>query len=69
MLKKFVPELATMLPRLRDARIAADVEQMLVEELRGCYGRRRLAKLHPERLTDATIASCSAWNRFFETSA
>ena len=66
---KFVPELATMLPRLREARIADDVEQIVLEELRRWYGRRRLANLDPERLTDATIAICSAWNRFLELSA
>src|SRR5437667_2420450 len=52
---KFVPELATMLPRLREARIADDVEHIVLEELRRWYGRRRLANLDPERLTDATI--------------
>jgi hypothetical protein len=67
--EKFVPELATMLPRLRDARIADDVEQIVLEELRRWYGRRRLAKLNPERLADATIAICSAWNHFLEISA
>jgi hypothetical protein len=66
--EKFVPELATMLPRLRDARIADDVEQIILEELRRWYGRRRLANLNPERLTDATIAICSAWNHFLEVS-
>ncbi len=66
---KFVPELATLLPRLRDARIADDVEQIVIEELRRWYGRRRLANLDPERLTDATIAICSAWNHFLEVSA
>ena len=66
---KFVPELATMLPRLREARIADDVERIVLEELRRWYGRRRLANLDPERLTDATIAICSAWNRFLDKSA
>jgi hypothetical protein len=66
---KFVPELATMLPRLREARIADDVERIVLEELRRWYGRRRLANLDPERLTDATIASCSAWNHFLAASA
>jgi hypothetical protein len=66
---KFVPELATMLPRLREARIADDVEQIVLEELRRWYGRRRLANLDPERLTDATIAICTAWNHFLESSA
>lgn len=66
--EKFVPELATMLPRLRDARIADDVEQIVVEELRRWYGRRRLANLDPERLADATIAICCAWNDFLDSS-
>src|SRR5215471_2782838 len=67
--EKFVPELATMLPRLRDARIADDVEQIVLQELRRWYGRRRLANLDPTRLTDATIAICSAWNHFLDESA
>lgn len=66
---KFVPELATMLPRLREARIADDVEQIVIEELRRWYGRRRLANVDPDRLTDATIAICSVWNHFLEVSA
>jgi hypothetical protein len=67
--EKFVPELATILPRLRDARTADDVEQIVLEDLRRWYGRRRLANLDPERLTDATIAICSAWNHFLDVSA
>jgi hypothetical protein len=67
--EKFVPELATILPRLRDARSPEDVEQIIQEELRRWYGRRRLANQDPERLTDATIAICTAWNRFLDASA
>ena len=67
--EKFVPELATILPRLRDAGSPEDVEQIVLEELRRWYGRRRLANLDPERLTDATIAICTAWNHFLESSA
>ena len=67
--EKFVPELATMLPRLRDARVADDVELIVLQELRRWYGRRRLANLDPTRLTDATIAICSAWNHFLDISA
>jgi hypothetical protein len=67
--EKFVPELATILPRLRNARIAEDVEQILLEELRRWYGRHRLVGQDPERLTDATIAICSAWNHFLDVSA
>ncbi len=67
--EKFVPELATILPRLRDARSPEDVEQIIQQELRRWYGRRRLANQDPERLTDATIAICTAWNRFLDSSA
>ena len=66
---KFVPEAVSILARLRDARSAEDVEQILQEELRRWYGRRRMAHLDPERLTDATIATCTAWNRFLDSSA
>lgn len=67
--EKFVPELATILPRLRDARYPEDVEQIIRDELQRWYGRRRLANLDPERLTDATIAICTAWNHFLDVSA
>ena len=67
--EKFVPELATILPRLRDARSPEDVEQIIQQELRRWYGRRRLANQDPERLTDATIAICTAWNCFLDSSA
>jgi hypothetical protein len=66
---KLVPETASILARLRDARSAEDVEQIIQEELRRWYGRRRIAHLDPERLTDATIAICTAWNRFLDSSA
>src|SRR5215211_8961610 len=67
--EKFVPEATTIMARLREARLADDVEQIIQQELRRWYGRRRLSNLDPERLTDATIAICSAWNRFLEVSA
>ena len=67
--EKFVPEAISILTRLRDARTADDVEQIILEELRRWYGRRRLANQDPERVTDATIAICSAWNHFLEVSA
>ena len=67
--EKFVPEAISILARLPDARTADDVEQIVLEELRRWYGRRRLANLDPERLTDATIAVCSAWNHFLDVSA
>ena len=66
--EKFVPELATILPRLRDARSPEDVEQIIQQELRRWYGHRRLANQDPDRLTDATIAVCCAWNRFLDAS-
>jgi len=66
---KLVPETVSILARLRDARSAEDVEQLIHEELRRWYGRRRTAHLDPERLADATIAICTAWNRFLDSSA
>ncbi len=65
---RLVPETASILARLRDARLAEDVEQIIQEELRRWYGRRRMAQLDPERLTDATIAICRAWNCFLDAS-
>jgi hypothetical protein len=67
--EKFVPEATTIMARLREARVAEDVEQIIQQELRRWYGRRHLSNLDPERLTDATIAVCRAWNRFLESSA
>ena len=67
--EKFVPELATILPQLRDARSPQDVEQIIQEELRRWYGRRRMAHLDPGRLADTTIGICTAWNRFLDSSA
>lgn len=64
--EKFVPEATTIMARLREARLADDVEQIIQQELRRWHGRRRLANQDPERLTDATIAICRAWNRFLE---
>ncbi len=66
--EKFVPEATTILARLREARTADDVEQIVLEELRRWYGRRRLANQDPDRLADATIAICTAWNHFLEVS-
>ena len=66
---ELVPETASILARLRDARLAEDVEQIIQEELRRWYGRRRMAHLDPERLADATIAICTVWNRFLDSSA
>jgi len=66
--EKFVPEATSILARLRDARTPEDVEQIIHQELRRWYSRRRLANQDPERLTDATIAICRAWNRFLDAS-
>ena len=66
---KFAPEATTILPRLREARVADDVEQIILEELRRWYGRRRLANHDPGRLADTTIAICNAWNHFLDVSA
>ncbi len=66
---KFVPEAISILARLRDARSPEDVEQIIQEELRRWYGRRRMAHLDPGRLADATIGICTAWNRFLDSSA
>jgi hypothetical protein len=66
--EKFVPEATSILARLREAQFAEDVETIVQQELRRWYGRRRVANQDPERLTDATIAICSAWNRFLQLS-
>jgi len=67
--EKFAPEATTIMARLSEARVAEDVEQIVLEELRRWYGRRRLANQDPDRLADATIAICSAWNHFLRVSA
>ncbi len=64
--ERFVPEATTIMARLREARLPDDVEQIIQQELRRWCGRRRLAHQDPERLTDATIAICRAWNHFLE---
>jgi hypothetical protein len=66
--EKFVPEATSIMARLRDARFAEDVENIVQQELRRWYGRRRLARQDPQRLARATIAICSAWNRFLDLS-
>ncbi len=67
--EKFVPEATTIMARLREARLADDVEQIIQQEVRRWYGGRRLAHQDPERLADATIAICRAWNHFLEVAA
>jgi hypothetical protein len=67
--EKFVPEATLIMARLRQARVAEDVEQIVLQELQRWYGRRRLANQDPDRVTDATIAICSAWNHFLEVSS
>jgi PAS domain-containing protein len=67
--EKFVPEATSILARLREARFAEDVENIVKQELRRWYGRRRLAHQDPQRLARATIAICSGWNQFLDNSA
>ncbi len=66
--EKFVPEATLIMGRLREARVAEDVEQIVLQELRRWYGGRRLAKQDADRISDATIAICHASNRFLESS-
>jgi hypothetical protein len=49
---------------LTEARVAEDVERIVVEELQRWYGRRHFRTLDRDRLADATIAICTAWNHF-----
>jgi hypothetical protein len=60
---ELAPEVASILARLREARVADDVERIVLEELHRWYGRRRLT-IDDDRLADATIAICTVWNRF-----
>jgi hypothetical protein len=62
--EKFVPEATIILAGLQEARLAEDAEQIVRQELRRVYRRRCLANQDPERLTNATIAICTAWNAF-----
>jgi hypothetical protein len=57
-------EVACILARLHEARIADDVERIVLEELRRWYGRGRLTTIDDDRLADPTIAICTVWNRF-----
>ena len=52
-LEKFVPETASILPRLQDARSPDGVEQIIQEELRRWSGQRCLARQDPERLSSS----------------
>jgi len=67
--EKFVPEATTILAGLRDARVAEDVEQILLQELWRWYGRRHLTNQDQHRTADGTIAICVAWNHFLDVSA
>ncbi|HEY3058158.1 MAG TPA: hypothetical protein VGL99_04195 [Chloroflexota bacterium] len=58
------PEVGSILARMREARVAEDVERIVLEELNRWYGRRQFATLDRERLTDATIAICTIWNQY-----
>ena len=60
------PEVASILARLHEARIADDVERIVLEELHRWYGCRGLATLDHDRLADATIAICTVWNDFLD---
>jgi hypothetical protein len=46
-----------------------DVENIVQQEPRRRSDRRRLARQDPQRLARATIAICTAWNRFLDNSA
>ena len=58
------PEVVRVLACLRGARVADDVERIVLEELRRGYGLRRLITIDGDRLAYATIAICTVWNRF-----
>ncbi len=58
------PEVAGIQARLHEARVADDGERIVLEELQLGYGRPPLTTLDRDRLADATIAICTAWNHF-----
>jgi hypothetical protein len=58
------PEVASVQARLTEARIAEDVERIVLEELQRWYGRHHVRTVDRDRLADATIAICTAWNHF-----
>ena len=62
------PEAGSILARMREARVADDVERIVLEELNRWYGPRQFATLDHERLADATIAICTVWNQFLSES-
>jgi hypothetical protein len=54
------PDVASIQARLNEARVAEDVERIVLEELRRWYGRRHFATIDRDCLADATIAICTA---------
>jgi hypothetical protein len=61
--EKYVPEVVTILPRLRDAKSIVEVKQILHEELRRWYGSR-VAITSPEHLHQAATDVWFAWQCF-----
>src|SRR5207247_9874852 len=53
------PEVASILARLREARVADGVERIVHEELQRWYGHRRLSTIDVDRLGHTTIAICA----------
>ena len=63
--EKYVPEVVTILPRLRDAASVSDVRQIVQEELRRWYGSR-ISNPDREHLEQAAQDIWSAWHRFLD---
>jgi hypothetical protein len=63
--ERFVPEVVTILPRLRDAESIVDLQQIVHEELRRWYGSR-LALPSAEHLHQAATDIWLAWQRFLK---
>ena len=54
---------------LREARVADDVERIVLEELQRWYRHRRLSTIDVDRLGHTTIAICTVWTRFLSEPA
>jgi hypothetical protein len=67
--EKFVPEATRILARLRDARFAEDVENIVPVGAATLVWPAPTRPPDPQRLAHATIGICSAWNRFLDESA
>jgi hypothetical protein len=63
--EKYVPEVVTVLPRLRDATSVGEVQQIVHEELRRWYGSR-IPNTDCERLHQAADEIWFAWHRFLD---